>query len=220
MQHIFDRSALAILALFAASLLGHTPARGDGISTLHGTGQGLSTGVVDPNFTIASAPSGAVLKPGGATDTIPPVTSPAYVSPPAGLRWIGPTSDNSVQQPVGNYDFRTTFDLTGLDPATAQVAGSVAADNKVADIKLNGVSLGISGGSLGSMMNFSITKGFSSGINTLDFIVRNDETGGPAALMVSEIGTASAVPEPSALAVFTLATVGLAVVARRKPRSN
>ena len=37
--------------------------RGDSISTLASTGQGLSTGVVDPNFTIVSAPSGATLNP-------------------------------------------------------------------------------------------------------------------------------------------------------------
>ena len=215
MSHFFDRYAVVILALVAAPVLGQMPARGDGISTLYGTGQGLPTGVADPNFTIVSAPSGATVNPGGATDTIPPVTSPAYAAAPAGTRWIGPNPDNSVQQPTGNYDFRTTFSLAGLDAATAQITGVVAADNKVADIKLNGVELlGISGGSLSNFLDYKITSGFSSGINTLDFIVNNDSTGGPAALVVSESGTAS-VPEPSTLAVFGFAAAFAAIYLRR-----
>ena len=124
------------------------------------------------------------------------------------MRWIGPSPDNSTQQPSGDYDFRTTFSLAGLDPSTASITGVVAADNKVADIKLNGVSLGIAGGSMGSLLNYKITSGFSSGINTLDFIVNNDSTGGPTALMVSETGTTS-VPEPSAFAVLALAALAL-----------
>ena len=213
----FDRLAIAILVLLAPPGLGRICARGDSINSLHSTGEGLPTGVVDPNFTIISAPAGATLNSGGTTDTIPPVSSPAYAAPSAGTQWIGPNRDDSLQQPIGNYDFRTTFNLAGLDASTAMITGVVAVNNRLADIRLNGTSLGISGGSLGSLLNFTIKHGFSSGINVLDFIVTNDDTGGPTALMVSETGTAS-VPEPSTLAVFCLGT--LALFGRRAMRSR
>src|SRR5439155_14931059 len=42
---------------------------------------------------------------------------------------------------VGTYTYRTTFDLTGLNPATAILTGQFASDNG-AIIKLNGVTVG------------------------------------------------------------------------------
>jgi PEP-CTERM motif len=206
MRHFFDRFVLSLVIVSGSQMA----TRGDTISTLASTGEGLSTGVVDPNFTITSAPSGAILNPGGAADTISPIISPAYAKPSAGTQWIGPNVDNSVSQPVGNYDFRTTFNLSGLDPSTANITGIVAADNNIADIKLNGVSLGIGGSTLSSPLNFTIAGGFLPGKNTLDFIVNNNSTGGPTALMVSEVGTAS-VPEPSTIAVLGLGALALLV---------
>lgn len=207
MRHCFDR------LLFTMILVGlsQMSARGDSIATLSSTGQGLPTGVTDPNFTIIASPSGATLKAGGATDTIAPVTSPAYAKAPAGTQWIGPNVNNMLDQPTGNYDFRTTFSLAGLDPSTAKITGVLSTDNKLVDVYLNGTNLGISGGSLGTLLNFSISSGFQQGKNTLDFVVNNDSTGGPTALMVSETGTASptAAPEPSSLAVFGLAALVL-----------
>ena len=133
------------------------------------------------------------------------MANPAYVGAPAGSQWIGPNIDNMGQEPAGNYDFQTTFSLAGLNPSTAKITALLAADNGIADIKLNGVSQGISGGGFGSLLGLTITSGFLPGKNTLDFIVNN--SGGPTALMVSESGTASPVPEPSSLAVFGLAAL-------------
>ncbi len=216
MRHFF---ALVVLASLLAGL---TPARGDSINTLASTGEGLPTGVVDPKFTIISAPTGATLNTGDSTDTIAPITSPAYAKAPAGSQWIGPNLDNKTQQPPGNYDFRTTFSLAGLDPSTAKITALIGADNGIADIKLNGVSLGISGGSLGSLMGITMATGFRSGLNTLDFIVNNDKSGGPTALMVSETGTAEPVPEPSTLALFGIVALALCVrrASRRPPESG
>src|ERR1700761_2467145 len=71
MRHRFARSGFAVLLV----LLSAMAANGDAINTFPSTGEGLPTGVVDPNFTIVSAPTGATLHSDGATDTIPPVTS-------------------------------------------------------------------------------------------------------------------------------------------------
>jgi hypothetical protein len=49
--------------------------------------------------------------------------------------------------------------------------------------------------SLSGFAPFAISTGFTSGLNTLDFVVNNG--GGPTALRVEMTGTATAVPEPS-----------------------
>src|SRR5437016_3623537 len=73
----------------------------------------------------------------------------------------------------GVYQYRTTFDLTGLDPTTAVLNGQWAADN-LGLIQLNGVTVPNSASQgYRSFTIFSITSGFVQGINTLDFIVTN-----------------------------------------------
>ena len=39
---------------------------------------------------------------------------PNWVGDDSQSAWIGPKTDASLDGPVGNYDYRTAFDLTGL----------------------------------------------------------------------------------------------------------
>ena len=67
--------------------------------------------------------------------------------------WIGPDSTNfccghfggpnDLIAFPGTYAYRTTFDLTGLDPASAMIIGNWSVDNVGLDILINGISLGI-----------------------------------------------------------------------------
>jgi PEP-CTERM motif len=216
---------MSAFVLSAIVGLSQKPARATLIPTVESTGQGLSVGVVDPNFTIVSVPAGATLNPGGATDTIAPISG-FYVAPPVGTQWIGPNLSNIQDEPAGNYDFQTTFSLSGFDPTTAQITGTVYADNSVVDIKLNGVSLGISGGSFSVGVPYTIVGGFLSGTNTLDFIVNNAVASGtnPMALLVSQVGsataTSSAVPEPSSLVLASLGGTLLVGYASTRARAK
>ena len=189
---------------------------------MHSTGEGLPTGVQDPSYTIVAAPSGAILNPGGATDTVPPLPG-LYMNPPSGTQWIGPNVNGLLDEPTGNYDYQTTFNLAGFDPATTKITGTVYSDNTLFDIELNGVSLGISGGGLTTPVNYTITSGFSAGINTLDFIVTNvfdPIPPNPTALLVVQSGIATAVPEPTSIVLRAMAAISLLTTCHYFPRKD
>jgi len=136
--------------------------------------------------------------------------------------WIGPNSDSSLDGPVGNYDYQTTFDLTGFDPLTASITGLWAMDNNSVDILINGLSISPAAGSgFSSYSAFAINSNFVSGVNTLDFVISN--AGGPTGLRVEMAGTAdptgASTPEPATMGILGLGLVGLGLLRRRRARA-
>jgi len=117
--------------------------------------------------------------------------SPYWIKPSAGSSWIGPSNGN-VNDPLGDYSYVLTFDLTGLDPATAVISGGWATDN-TAKILLNGIDTGISKPLYGftSLDSFTISSGFVPGTNTLEFVVSNRPEGAgsinPTGLLVANL---------------------------------
>jgi hypothetical protein len=195
----------------------------------------LFNGAVAPDGTIGDSHYTLVSAPGGST-TVRVRTAGAFPIPPwvgndALSAWIGPNNDNSLDGPPGNYDYRTTFDLTGLDPSTAILTGAWAMDNSGISILLNGVATGITrpdptltGNPFMSFANFSINSGFVAGVNTLDFIINNDKVNGgtspnPTGLRVEISGTAassSAVPEPASLVLVGAGFAGVYLLGRSR----
>ena len=139
-------------------------------------GAPLGAGAVDQNYTLASASFGG---PSGPALAVDPANSPlaragTWVPNGGSSAWIAPHADQSVGEPAGVYDYRTTFNLTG-DPRTARITGEWAADNS-AEIFLNGSDTGLSVADFLSLSPFAITGGFVAGTNTLDFVVTNAGT--------------------------------------------
>jgi len=130
--------------------------------------------------------------------------------------WIG-FRDNSDSSPHGDYTYELLVNLTGYDPATASISGSWAAD-QFGSINLNGAATGVSlpdgnwnSANAPNLNPFSISSGFHSGLNTLDFVV--NEPDGFDGLRVSSMTlTATPVPEPSTccLLIGGAAIAGLA----------
>ena len=152
---------------------------------------------------------------------------PAYVDGDADSKWISGRDDGQTGAPSSHTTYRTTFSLTGLNPFTASISGFWGTDNE-GEIFLNGVTTGIKlfgnvdgvldGGDFGNfdhLTAFSITSGFVSGLNTLDFVIL--DTGPPSAMRVDNLaGTAAVVPEPATWALMILGFGSAGAVLRRR----
>jgi len=178
-----------------------------------GGGALLTPGDLDPHWTITTSPDGSFIAPGPA---ITQLNHPAWLANGPDSNWISVTDAGTNNVAAGTYVFETTFDLTGLVPATAQIVGQYSPDNAVSDVLINGVSTGISGGAFNVFTPFAINSGFIAGVNTLEFLLLNGGPGAnPGGLRVELSGTA-AVPEPSSFVLAALGLLGLCVVRRRR----
>jgi len=175
-----------------------------------GSGALLTPGDLDPHWTITSSAEPSFITPGPAITTLDNL---AWFANGPDSNWISAGSGGAV----GTYVYETTFDLTGLIPATATISGEFANDNNLDDLLLNGVSTGIVGGVFGGFTAFAIGSGFIAGVNTLEFVVFNGGTlPNPHGLRVELSGTANAIPEPSSFLMATLGVMGLAGLRRRR----
>jgi hypothetical protein len=135
--------------------------------------------------------------------------------------WITPAWDTNGPgdfELVPSYYYRTTFDLTGLDPTRAQITGQWTSDNRGLDILLNGVSTGITNpGTFDTFSSFLISARqghpFTDGVNTLDFLVNNgageDNVDGPTGLRVEMTGEILEPLLPDAVPIASLYSTGL-----------
>jgi hypothetical protein len=181
-------------------------------------GNPLPDGVGDPNYVLTSVP-------GGTTDirvrsSIGGYPIPPYIGDDALSAWIGPNNNGQLDGPGGTYIYQTTFDLTGLNPATASLTVGWSTDNNGLNVLLNGSSTGQTTASNQFMLGFStpfiINSGFVAGLNTLDFMVYNES--GPTALRTEITGTADpagVVPEPMSLVLLGSGFVALGMLRRR-----
>jgi len=101
--------------------------------------------------------------------------------------WISPSlTTDALSDGAGTYNYRyeTTFDLTGLNPASARLAGRWSTDNGGVDIFINGISTGQANtAQFVAWTPFQITSGFVAGTNRIAFVVNN---GGPGAVPGSD----------------------------------
>jgi hypothetical protein len=164
---------------------------------------------------------------GGSTTIVPNGAFPIgpWFDNDATSSWIGSTS-----LAPGDYTYSTTFDLAGLNAATASIAGGWAGDNSGVSILLNGSATGITanagGVNFASFTGFTIdnTANFTAGLNTLSFTINNaNDPNNPGnnatGLRVAMTGNADVatteVPEPSDF-VGTAFAFGSVVLLKRK----
>ncbi len=104
---------------------------------LHGTGQGLATGAIDPAWHVVGVPNQPDWKPAPAY--VADVTTDALASNTPSAQWISLAAHLS-EASAGDYRLRTSLDFTGFDPVTASVTAWLVGDGQVVDIIVNGIS--------------------------------------------------------------------------------
>jgi hypothetical protein len=197
-----------------------------GPNTPAGTNSTVITGastVPDPHYTVFYTPNYVTPPYPQAQVLLPPPSNPYFIDPNSD--WDNDTGTEN-NEPGAIYQYQTTFNLTGLNPATATVSGTVYADNYLYDILLNGTSTGISGNPsnagflAGNEVNFTIPVGssFQNGINTLDFEIYNynSTSGTETAFDVTNLAGTASVPEPASTGLIVVLGLGMLGKRRRK----
>ena len=215
MRRIALGLTLALLAASSASAQ-VTTLYNSGVDAL---GNPLPNGVSDPHYTAYNFAT--VGTPGtlvGQAETVSNGYQGYYAQNPTS-RWIWANQSGNFDGLHYNTLFRTTFDLTGFNLSTVAITVSMAADNLVAGVYLNGANLGQSFTGFFSFYTFNITSGFNGGINTLDFYAQDQ--GPPAAFNVfySTRGDplpTTATPEPASIVLLASGLIGVFGFARRR----
>lgn len=199
----------------------------------------------DDYWSLVSCPAGSACSGGGAAQITDDSTYPfpIWFANTGTSQWISPRSvyaeyigsnpgmsDPATACQTGNlvdcYVYRVQFDLTGYIPGSASLSFRAAADDRVAGVLLNSTLTGYSYSGLGAFSSvFDVTSGFQTGINTLDFYVRNDPAAAysPSGLRVEFTATDAElgpeVPEPASIGLMGLGLIGLGALRVRRRKS-
>ena len=104
----------------------------------------LPAGSVDPHYRLYQSADAGFPGPNAfVLNDVWPVQAGTWMLNGPTSKWLAPQTSQATGNLPGDYVFRLTFDLTGLDPDTAIITGRWSSDNGGVDIRINGVGTGI-----------------------------------------------------------------------------
>lgn len=145
---------------------------------LNASGAPLASGTIDPHWQIVSSADPTAPGPDAYVIANTGFPIPPWLPQSALSQWIAPSANQSVGNAAGEYRYRTTFDLTGYNLAKLKLRLTIASDNEVPYVRLNGTltSLTFTNGFQQFATEF-LTSGFVPGVNTLEIGVTNNGAG-------------------------------------------
>jgi len=173
---------LLALALPAAAVLAQGPLTFN--TGVDDSGAVLDNYAVDAHFTLFASADPRFPGPDTVVvdNTLFPIATGNWIASSPTSKWIAPQGDQDYLidanngNALGDYTYRTTFDLTGYEPELVRLVGQWTVDSAGIDILINGASTGSSISTnlpvSGEWWHpFFVSTGFVQGTNTLDFIV-------------------------------------------------
>ncbi len=133
-----------------------------GVST---PGTLLADGAVDPHYQLVSSADPSYPGPNAVVVNSGVFPMPPWLANGGSSKWLAPRADQNGSHPPGTYTYRTTFDLTGFNPATVVLTGRWATDN-TGIMKLNGTQVSTSS-TFDAWRTFTVSSGFVAGVNPL-----------------------------------------------------
>ncbi len=197
------QSSPRVLILLALVLLWRGAAIAAAIPGLYNTGVDaagalLPAGSVDPHYRLVQSADPAALGPNAMVVNDGYPINPWLAHGP-NSKWIAPMASQATGNLPGDYIYRLSFDLTGLDPDTVVITGKWSSDNGASDIRVNGQSTGLTyDGNFAALSGiWTITQGFRDGSNSLDFVINNaGSSANPTGFRAELSGTAEPLPPP------------------------
>ena len=154
----------------------------------------LASGSVDPHWQIVQSPDVSFPGPNAIVVNDVGFPIPPWLANGPASKWLAPQASQATGNQSGDYKYRISFNLNGLDRFNTVINGRWTSDNVGTQVLLNGVATGfVNDGNFGVLGSpFTITSGFVAGVNTLDFVVNNGGTGAnPTGVRVELSGTAN-----------------------------
>lgn len=139
-------------------------------------GELLPTGAVDSHYVFSINVDGIGLEPRSLVidDLAWRVLGGPWLPNDDKSQWIGPVRSVGTSAPVGEYRYTIAFELTEMNHRRAWLQGRWAADDRGVSVLLNGADTGLSPtNSSAFSAEFTLDRGFVTGANTLEFVVRN-----------------------------------------------
>src|SRR5439155_12240333 len=151
----------------------------------------LGDGLLDPHYKMIVNPNAPASSDSFVEDsTLFPIVDGPWIQNSSKSKWIGPAFDTSGAA-AGQYSYQLILDLTGFDPSTAFLAGSWATDDG-GSIFLNQADTGFKSPGFTAFSTFTVTNGFVSGTNLLEFRLNNGTVGYTGLRVENLRGTAQA----------------------------
>ena len=192
-------------ALFYAGNIPAPAGEPQPIGTLFSTGldaQGdpIGPGDPDPHYQLIVSAQGSPPPPPVPATVIE--NHPAWAANDSFSAWIGPVNPGTANVTAGSYHYRTFFNLTGFDSSRVEITLSVAVDNTLNSVLLNGAGTSITFSGFNAFSSpFILRNGFVPGTNSLEFRTVNEGGSPNPAGFRARLSGLAPVPVPKTTAV-------------------
>ncbi len=214
-----DTSAVATLGVFDAI---------PGIynTGVDDTGAALADSDFDPHYILQINPGGTDQVPATVhSSTVFPIVAGPWLANNGSSKWISPLTDSVSASGLafdggegpGTFVYRTTVDLTAFYLPSVKITGGWATDNLGPALRVNGTATGlVNTAQFPALTSFTISlanAAFVQGVNTIDFLVQNqDATAGYTGLRVDQLRALGKLLPPMPPLTITLNGSGQPVI--------